>query len=157
MDYLWQHRRGQTGVGLLAQLPASVQAEVAFRTLHGHLSRVPSLNAATPALLRALALRMQPVLVLPGECKHACRALRCWFQTRVVWSGLLERPHLATSSVFKMPTIASLSLWSCFFPLAKLTPSMPFSAFSRPGQQWRALGSSVRHHPGPTHRHLLRD
>ena len=73
LDYLWRFRNGHESQAYLDSLPLSLQTEVVFAILNSLLLRIPSLAGAPTALLRALALRCKPGLLLPGERRSSAK------------------------------------------------------------------------------------
>ena len=66
-DYLWDQRLVVDEDDVLAELPPGLRAEVALYLRRDLVEGVPLFAGASPAFLRDVALRMRPVVALPGD------------------------------------------------------------------------------------------
>ncbi|NNM53929.1 MAG: cyclic nucleotide-binding domain-containing protein [Spirochaetales bacterium] len=66
-DYLWKFRRGHEEAQIADTLPAQLWSDIGLHLNRDLLERVPLFQHAPEAVLRQLILRLQPVILQPGD------------------------------------------------------------------------------------------
>lgn len=65
--YLWEKRMGYDEEAFLQRLPASLAAEISLHLKREVIDRVPLFHGASDAFVREVALRLRPMVFLPGD------------------------------------------------------------------------------------------
>lgn len=66
-DYLWTTRRGYDEKQVLEDLPASLKTKISLFLNQNIIKKVPFLQGASPDLIRAIILNLQPVVFTPRD------------------------------------------------------------------------------------------
>lgn len=65
--YLWEQRMGYDEAAFLQRLPSSLAAEISLHLKREVIDRVPLFHDAGEAFVREVALRLRPMVFLPGD------------------------------------------------------------------------------------------
>lgn len=66
-DYLWESRRGYNEHQVLSELPLALKTKVALQINRDIIEKVPLFKGATPAFLKDIILKLEPVIFTPDD------------------------------------------------------------------------------------------